>query len=210
MAMHSHSLCPTLMDHIGSAERILDVGCSTGGTTVALALSGLGAQMVVGIDANEAVLEAARVRALGHRLPAERVNFIHVLAGRPFGFHTDSFDLVTCVSVLEFIGTVESRQQLVTEILRVVRPGGHVFLATPSAFHLREYHSQRLLGNWRRRPGYPWSSPPRSIRRMLVGCDMIPLAKYRMQRHRALQRFSWAAPVIQWAFPWQQFLARKR
>jgi 2-polyprenyl-3-methyl-5-hydroxy-6-metoxy-1,4-benzoquinol methylase len=210
VAMHSRSLCPTLVDHIGSAGRILDVGCSTGGTTVALALSALGAQKVVGIDANESVLEAARVRALGHRLPAERVRFVHVPAGQPFGFDPDSFDLVTCVSVLEFITTEESRQQLLTEILRVVRPGGHVFLATPSAFRLREYHSRRLLGNWRHRPGYPWSSRPGSVRRMLAGCDMIPLSKYRMQRTKPLQKFSWAGPVIQWTFPWQQFLARKR
>jgi SAM-dependent methyltransferase len=188
VALHSRSLVPTLMHHIGSAKRILDVGCGTGGTTVALALSGLGAHVVVGIDANEAVLKAARVRALGHRLSPERVRFVHQPAGSSFQFNSHTFDLVTCVSVLEFLGTEESRNRFVAEILRVVRPGGHVFLATPNSLMLREYHSNRLLGNWRHRPGYPWSSSPPSVRKMLAGCDNIPLGKFRMQRNQVLTK----------------------
>src|SRR4051794_6488683 len=55
--MHSRGLCPLLVAHVGTASRILDVGCSTGGTTIALALSGLNPMLIVGVDANEAVLE---------------------------------------------------------------------------------------------------------------------------------------------------------
>jgi SAM-dependent methyltransferase len=208
VAMHSRSLGRTLVDHI-VANRIVDVGCGTGGTTVALALSALNPEMVVGVDANEAVLDAARVRALGYDLPLERVTFLHSPAGSSLDFPTNSFDLATCLSVLEFISTAQARRQFVAEILRVVRAGGHIILATPGPFHLREYHSRKAFGDWRKRPGYPWSSPPWSIRTLFAGCELIPLAAYRLRRHKTLRKLAWAAPILSWAIPWQQFLFRK-
>lgn len=210
VAAHSRSLCPTLVDHVGSSKRVIDVGCGSGGTTVALALSPLDAEEVIGVDANKAVLEAATVRAFGYDLPPNRVRFLHVPAGAPLDFPTGYFDLATCVSILEFITTEEARRQFVAEIIRVVSHGGHIFLATPSPFRLLELHSRRLLGDWRKRPGYSWSSAPWSIHAMFAGCDLIPLASYRLRRHRILRKVAWAAPLLGWAFPWQQFLFHKR
>jgi SAM-dependent methyltransferase len=209
VAMHSRSLCSTLVDHVGSASRVIDLGCGTGGTTVALALSSLNVDQIVGVDANKRVLEAAVVRARGYDLPPERVTFVHSPAGSTLDFPTGSFDLATCVSVLEFISTERARRQFAADVVRVVRPGGHIFLATPGPFRLRELHSGRLLGNWRKRSGYPWSSGSLSIRAMFGGCEMIPLANYRLRRHKTLKNFAWASPALAWAFPWQQFLFRK-
>ena len=124
----------------------------------------------------------------------------------PLDFPTGYFDLATCVSILAFITTEEARRQFVAEIIRVVSHGGHIFLATPSPFRLLELHSRRLLGDWRKRPGYSWSSAPWSIHAMFAGCDLIPLASYRPRRHRILTKVAWAAPLLSWAFPWQQFL----
>lgn len=208
--VHAAGLCTTLVDHVGTARRILDVGCGTAGTTVALALSALSPEHVTGIDADATTLEAARIRALGHDLPRDRVDFRHVPAGQGLPFDDDSFDLVTCVSVLEFLSTRDYRNRFIAELLRVLKPGGHLFLATPNPFVLHEYHSHRLFGDWRRNPGYPWSSPPWSLHRMLDGQERIPLARYRMQRHPRLHKVAAAAPLAQWVFPWQQVLARKR
>ncbi len=210
VALHSRNLCPTLVDHIGRAERILDVGCGSGGTTVALALSDLRPREVIGIDANERVLEAARVRALGYGLGPDCVRFVHNPVGQSIDQSDGSFDLATCVSVLEFIGTDESRTQFVAELVRLVRPGGYVFLATPTPFRLREHHSRRLLGNLRGRPGRAWSSPGWAIRAMFKDCDFIPLHGYRMRRHPKLAPLAPIAPAVGWLFPWQQYLVRKR
>ncbi len=207
--LHAGSLCAPLVRRIGSAQRILDVGCGTGGTTVALALSELGAQRLVGMDASAPVLEAARARALAHDLDRARVEFVHVPAGASLPFNDASFDLVTCVSVLEFVSTAAGRRMLLAEMLRVLRPGGHLYLATPSPLRLREYHSRRWLGDYRRSAGYPWSSASGALRTMLPGCRVESLAQDRIRAHPRLRRLGWAAPVLATALPWQRLLACK-
>src|SRR6266446_1543850 len=50
---HQKSLLPLLEHFVGKVSSVLDVGCNTGGTTVALALSGvLRAEEVIGVDPN--------------------------------------------------------------------------------------------------------------------------------------------------------------
>ena len=207
--MHAHSLCAPLVGRLGKAPRILDAGCGTGGTTVALALSALHAEEVVGIDASADAIEAGRLRALGHGLSSDRVRFEHVPAGQRLPFPDGYFDLVTCVSVLEFISTEPARRAFIAELLRVTRSGGHVYLATPSPLRLREYHSRRLLGDWRRRPGYPWSSSAIGLRRLFEGCEVESMAAERLRGHPRWHRIGWAAPVIGGLLPWQRVLAKK-
>src|SRR5690606_14315115 len=140
--LHRRSICALLERHDGHARSILDVGCGTGATTIALAMSdGLGAERVVGIDPNASALEAAKVRARGHDVDPARIEFRHVEAGAPFPTQAESFDLVVCVSVLEYLGTRESRRAFAAELLRAARPGGVVCLATPNPFRLFDYHT---------------------------------------------------------------------
>ena len=208
--MHAHSLCVPLVGRLGKAPRILDAGCGTGGTTVALALSALYPEEVVGIDASIEAVEAGRLRALGHGLSSQQARFDHVPAGQRLPFPDGYFDLVTCVSVLEFISTEPARRAFIAELLRVTRSGGHVYLATPSPLRLREYHSRRLLGDWRRRPGYPWSSSAVGLRRLFDGCEVESMAAERLRGHPRWHRIGWAAPVLGGLLPWQRVLAKKR
>ncbi|TXH77471.1 MAG: class I SAM-dependent methyltransferase [Lysobacteraceae bacterium] len=207
--MHATSLCAPLVRRLGAATRILDAGCGTGGTTVALALSGLAPDEVVGIDASAEAVEAGRIRSLGYGLMPERARFEHVPAGQRLPFPDGHFDLVTCVSVLEFISTDAARRAFVAELLRVTRSGGHVYLATPNPLRMREYHSRRWLGDWRRKQGYPWSSSTAALKRMFAGCQVESMVRERLRLHPRYGRLAWAAPLAAIASPWQRVLARK-
>lgn len=204
--MHLRSLCPPLVTRLGHAARILDAGCGTGGTTVALALSALAPTQVAGFDANAGAVAAARERALGYGLAEPRVLFLHVPAGTRLPFEDGAFDLVTCVSVLEFISTPGQRAAFLGELRRVTRPGGHVYLATPNPLHVRELHSRRWFGNQRRAPGFPWASSAGEIARMMPGCAVESLSAERLRHHPHLRRLAWAAPLLARAAPWQRLL----
>jgi SAM-dependent methyltransferase len=170
---HQRSLVPLLEPTVGRARRILDFGCGTGGTTVALALSpALAAEEVIGVDANPVAVRAATVRAAGHDLAPPRVRFAHVEPGAPLP--GGGFDLVVTVSVMEFITDPDAREQVVAALKDAVRPGGYLFVATPRPA-LREYHSKRYLGDLRRGDGMPWSSPPWQLARWARGWETVRL-----------------------------------
>lgn len=166
--LHRRSLIP-LLAPVGSVARVLDFGCGTGGTTVALATA-LGAERVVGVDASPSAIAAARLRSAAHGL-ADIVELHTVAPGRlPFG--DGEFDLAVAVSVLEFITRPEGRRATVRELARVVRPGGFLFIATPRPW-LREYHSGLWLGDQWHRAGRPWSSSRRQLRNWLKGWSAV-------------------------------------
>jgi SAM-dependent methyltransferase len=170
---HLRRLVPVLERRVVRARRILDFGCGTGGTSVALALSRLQPEQVIGVDAGPAALEAAAVRAAAYGLPETRVRFVHLAAGEPLPFG-EAFDLVIAVSVVEFITDAQGRRSTVEMLRDAVRPGGHLFIATPRP-GLRELHSGRFLGDLRRAPGQPWASPPGELAAWADGWARVPL-----------------------------------
>jgi SAM-dependent methyltransferase len=214
---HARGACSLLEAFTGRAPSILDVGCSTGGSAVAMALSPvLSPDVVVGVDPEALSLQAAEARARAYGLEWPRVAFRRCRPSRPLPFPSDSFDLVACVSVLEFVPTPIERQRLVDEMKRVVRPGGHLFIATPNPFRLRDMHAKRWLGDFRRRDGYPWASPPWAVRAMFHDCERVPIQSW--IGGRALERatglpFRRAPSPIAEAFAsvsaWQKLLVRK-
>lgn len=214
--LHRDGTVALLEAFAGPCPRVLDVGCSTGGSTVAVALSErLAPEVVIGVDPNPLSLRAAEVRARGYGLDPRRVAFAGTRPGEALPFASDSFDLVLSVSVLEFVPTAEGRRRLVGEMKRVVRPGGHVLLATPSSLRVRERHSGRLLGNIVRRDGYPWASPPWAVRSMVADFERVDIDAWVVSR--VLERVGVSSgPVpravakgLAWAGSWQKVLVRK-
>jgi SAM-dependent methyltransferase len=217
VALHQASLCPLLEKFIGKVDNVLDVGCSTGGTAVAVALSPiLQPTQVIGLDPNQLSLEAARVRALGYELSPARLSFQHITPGESLPFADGSFHLTLCVSVLEYVSTLEGRRQLAEEIHRVTRRGGYIFLATPNPFRFRDYHTKRWFGDFIRREGYPWSCTPRQLRKLFRGCVRVPLSAYLVRQ--AIKKLKIPSSLVPsllcaamgWTLPWQKLLFRKR
>ena len=73
-----------------SARAVLDVGCGTGGTTLAVARRFHGDGRCVGVDISAPMLELARVRAEAEHVPAQ---FIHADA-ESYSFEPSVFDAV--------------------------------------------------------------------------------------------------------------------
>ncbi len=120
-----------LADAVGdrSALRILDAGCGTGGTTVALRRFG----SVVGIDLAWEALAPARARGLQGQLARGSVELLPFADG--------SFDVVTSFEVIYHLG-VGSDVQALRELRRVLKPGGLLLLRVPAHDWLRGEHDR--------------------------------------------------------------------
>ncbi|MFF8971808.1 class I SAM-dependent methyltransferase [Streptomyces sp. NPDC014995] len=100
---------------------VLDLGCGAG--HYAAELLRRGAARVVGVDGSESLLRAARAR-LGDRAAALH----HHDLEQPLTFLADgSFDLAVMALVHHH---VEARARLLSEIRRVLRPGGALLVST--------------------------------------------------------------------------------
>lgn len=100
-----------------SPPRVLDLGCGTG-SVVGQALRGRRA-LAVGIDINPGLLRQAAQRAV----KGVQGCFEEAL---PFG--DDAFDIVVMVDTLEH---VTSRERVVNEAKRVLKPDGYLVIFTP-------------------------------------------------------------------------------
>jgi SAM-dependent methyltransferase len=107
-------------------ERVLDLGCGSGGAGRAAAKIVGETGMVVGVDPCRRALEVARDRA-PEDVP---MSFIEASAERMVEVPDKSFDCVVASLVLE---EVQDLGAALSEVFRVLRPGGR-FVASVSAF----------------------------------------------------------------------------
>jgi SAM-dependent methyltransferase len=106
--------------------RLLDAGCGSGRTLDELARYG----RVSGIDLSPEAVAAARRR--GH-------DDVHVSAVEHLPFPDATFDVVTCLDVIEH--TPDDRATL-AELLRVTRPGGLLLVTVPAYQALWSWHDE--------------------------------------------------------------------
>jgi ubiquinone/menaquinone biosynthesis C-methylase UbiE len=112
-----------LVDFVHSLGRregaALDVGCGDGRLTLELR-----ARRIVGADVSPVALERARTRV------AQRdIELVELTPGAVLPFEDNSFDLVLLAETIEHVVDVQS---LLSEVRRVLRPGGELALTTPA------------------------------------------------------------------------------
>lgn len=127
--------------------RLLNVGCGTGGFNVAAERAGA---RTWGIDVSP---EAVAICGLRRRLGGG--GHYALAAAEALPFRGGGFDLVLCLSTLEHVADVEASLH---EMVRVLRPGGALFLYAPSGWACYESHYKL--------PWLPWF--PRPLARMYL------------------------------------------
>ncbi len=121
-----HEINPLRLDYINriaplAGKTVLDVGC--GGGILAESMAAVGAQ-VTGIDLGDKPLQVAKLHLLesGREVEYRKVAVEELASERP-----GSFDVVTCMEMLEHVPDPEST---VRACAQLVKPGGHVFFST--------------------------------------------------------------------------------
>lgn len=115
--------------YVAQDGRILDAGCGTGLTGLALKRAGFG--RVTGID-----ISADSLRRAAATGAYERVLQVNMQA-RPFPVEAASFDGLECVGVLTYL---PETAETFREFCRLVRPGGHIiFTQRDDLYAERDY-----------------------------------------------------------------------
>jgi 2-polyprenyl-6-hydroxyphenyl methylase/3-demethylubiquinone-9 3-methyltransferase len=109
---------------VRAGDRVLDLGCGDGAFTAVLADAGTD---VVGAEVAQAALERARRAHPG--LPLELV-----AVDGPLPFGDQAFDLVWASEVIEHVADTGP---WLSEVRRVLAPGGRLLITTPSHGRLR-------------------------------------------------------------------------
>jgi 2-polyprenyl-3-methyl-5-hydroxy-6-metoxy-1,4-benzoquinol methylase len=114
----------------------LDMGCGTGGYSVAVALKGA---EVTAMDMDSNALEVAKLRAKEHGV---KILFeCHDAQNLPFT--SNSFDIVICRQVLQHIPG-EGKIKALKECFRVLKKGGLLYINTPNRCFPKDHHDTEL------------------------------------------------------------------
>ena len=116
---------------------ILDVGCGDG--TLALLDVDNGAARVTGCDPDPRMIAKARAKAAGRDACVEFL----VAQSQALPFPDSSFDIVTCIAVLTFVGDADIA---VREMARVLRPGGRLLIGDLGRWSL--WAARRRIRGW--------------------------------------------------------------
>lgn len=141
-----HQINPLRLDWIDSisplaGQHVLDVGC--GGGILAEAMARKGAE-VLGIDLAEKSLKVAQLHALEAQVPG--IGYRQVAAEALAEEMPDTFDVVTCMEMLEHVPDPAS---IVRACATLAKPGGWLFFSTinrnPKSFLLAIVGAEYLL-----------------------------------------------------------------
>lgn len=112
--------------------KILDAGCGTGEIVGQLIRHG---HEVWGLDISEAMIRYAKENCAVGRFQHGDIEHLP--------FRDNTFDVVVCLGVLEYLNTSENALR---EIIRVLKPGGRAVISTPNATFPLYYVDRALVG----------------------------------------------------------------
>lgn len=180
---------------IASGQALLDLGCGGGHLVRDLAFAVGESGRVVGLDASEAQLEAARVLCEGLAI-AELIEG----DATDLPFEEATFDSLASIQMLEYVPDVDSA---LSEARRVIKPGGKVALVSVLWDHWRFHGAEPELNDqmhdiWREHCFHqmlPFELPAKLIAAGFDGISQKPIAFMNNTMHD--NSFAlWAAKVV--------------
>ena len=191
---HLQHLVPRVARHMGpDVRRVLDFGCGSGGSAIALAL------MYPDVTCTGTDIDPVEVRMAGERAQlygvADRCEFHCVSAGQPLPFQDGSFDFCQCSSVLEYAVDVDVRRFCIHEMARLLRPEGLLFCSVPNRLYPFEIHTRK----------WGWNHFPKLLHAHTVDCTAWEVKRLALPWVLRLHR----TPVIELFLPWSNFCLRR-
>ena len=107
----------------GSAQRILDVACGTGDSTISIARAAGERSTVTGVDISEGMMAMVKGKAEKAGV-ADRID-LKVADGEALPYEDGTFDRVTCAFGIR---NFEHKEKGLAEFRRVLKPGGRVVI----------------------------------------------------------------------------------
>lgn len=191
---HLKYLVPRMRAHMQpNVRRVLDFGCGSGGSAIALALVYPEIRFF-GTDVDAKEIAVARERAKLYNV-ADRCEFAHVEASMRLPLPDGSFDFCLCSSVIEYVTEMPARKFCVQEMFRLVAPGGLLFFSVPNRLYPFEVHTHK----------WGWNYFPKLLKARTVDSTFWEVR--RLARPAAVRLR--ATPIAQFFRPWSNFCLQK-
>lgn len=170
----------TILDHIPwrGDERVLDIGCGRGLLLIGAAKR-LTTGKATGIDiwqttdqsgnSPEATLENARIEGVANRITVDTGDM------RKLPYADQSYDVVSSHWVVHNLPSEQDRNQALTEMHRILKPGGHLVLAD---IEHREGYNQQLKALGFKSVAVTFNPTPDKILRTISGGSFGPATHF--------------------------------
>lgn len=123
--IHPKHLIPSgiwFENYLNKQDHVLDLGCNSGQLSLKIAKQ---VKQIIGLDIDENLIKIANSEAIEKKI--QNTRFLVFDANYKLQFENNSFDKIVCSDVLEHL---EARDVALSEIKRVLRPKGLLFLVT--------------------------------------------------------------------------------
>jgi SAM-dependent methyltransferase len=143
---HRRNTIPFLVEHCRLAGRsVLEFGAGTGGLSVAMVQAGSGP--IEAIEPNPISCEIGQSRARAYGVESS-IHIQYVPDTRTLPFENETFQIVLCSSVLQYIPDFQQRRVVLAEMSRVLRPGGMLVICNTGNGLYPGSHSSRWWSNF--------------------------------------------------------------